>query len=153
MVLLHRPRLRTSPRSTVHLAWWPAMFFSPPPRTTNWRTKIRENKTNRGYKRYRTIIDENVIKLLKARELQKSYNKWITAIAVLRTRTKKTRKDIKNLQEIHKRLRLEYSATIEKILILERTKILKGSVTEKYKEAKSKSINQIAQKYISICWQ
>ena len=45
-------------------------------------------------------------------------------------------------------MREEYSTTIElqeKILILERIKILKEHITEKYKEGRSKRINRIAQ--------
>ena len=52
------------------------------------------------------------------------------------------------LQKIRKRLREEYSTTIElqeKILILERKKILKEHITEKYKEGRSKRIKHIAQ--------
>ena len=103
--------------------------------------------TKKGYKRYRTIIEEeNVSKLLKTGDLQESYNKWSTTIetsikTVQRTRTKNPRKDIKELQKIQKRLRKEYSTTVElqeKILILERIKILKEHITEKYKEGRSK---------------
>ena len=37
--------------------------------------------TKEGYKRYRTIIEEeNVSKLLKSGDLQESYNKWSTTI-------------------------------------------------------------------------
>ena len=108
----------------------------------------------KGYKRYRTIIEEeNVSKLLKTGDLQESYNKWSTTIetsikTVQRTRTKNPRKDIKELQKIWKRLREEYSTTVElqeKILILERIKILKEHITEKYKKGRSKRINRIAQ--------
>ena len=45
-------------------------------------------------------------------------------------------------------MREEYSTTIElheKILILERIRILKEHIIEKYKEGKSKTINLIAQ--------
>ena len=66
----------------------------------------------------------------------------------IKTKTKNTRKDIKELQKIHKRLREEYSTTVElheKILILERIKTLKKHITEKYKEGRSKRINCIAQ--------
>ena len=45
-------------------------------------------------------------------------------------------------------MREEYSNTIElqeKILILQRIKILKEQITEKYKEGRSKRINCIAQ--------
>ena len=65
-----------------------------------------------------------------------------------KTKTKNLRKDIKELQKIHKRLREEYSTTVElheKILILERIKTLKEHITEKYKEGRSKRINRIAQ--------
>ena len=65
-----------------------------------------------------------------------------------KTKKKNPRKDIKVLQKIRKRLREEYSTTVElheKILILERTKTLKEHITEKYKEDKSKRINLIAQ--------
>ena len=108
----------------------------------------------KGYKRYRTIIEEeNVSKLLKLGDLQESYNKWSIAIensikTVQKTRTKNPRKDIKELQKIRKRLREEFSTTEElheKILILERIKTLKEHITEKYKEVRSKRINRIAQ--------
>ena len=108
----------------------------------------------KGYKRYRTIIEEeNVSKLLKSGDLQESYNKWSIAIetsikTVQKTKTKNTRKDIKELQKIRKRLREEYSTTVElheKILILERINSLKEHITQKYKEGKSKRINRIAQ--------
>ena len=108
----------------------------------------------KGYKRYRTIIEEeNVSKLLKLGDLQESYNKWSIAIensikTVQKTRTKNPRKDIKELQKIRKRLREEFSTTEElheKILILERIKTLKEHITEKYKEGRSKRINHIAQ--------
>ena len=108
----------------------------------------------KGYKRYRTIIEEeNVSKLLKSEDLQESYNKWSAAIetsikTVQKTKTKNPRKDIKELQKIRKRLREEYSTTVElheKILILERIKTLKEHITEKYKEGRSKRINHIAQ--------
>ena len=52
-------------------------------------------------KRYRTIIkEENVSKLLKSGDLQKSYNKWSEAIetsikTVQKTKTKNPRKDTK----------------------------------------------------------
>ena len=75
--------------------------------------------TKTGYKRFRTIIDEeNVSQLLETRDLQESYNKWAITIEtsiknVQRKRTKNPRKDIKNLQKICKRLREEYSNTIE----------------------------------------
>ena len=110
--------------------------------------------TKEGYKRYRTIIEEeNVSKLLKLGDLQESYNKWSIAIensikTVQKTRTKNPRKDIKELQKIRKRLREEFSTTEElheKILILERIKTLKEHITEKYKEVRSKRINHIAQ--------
>ena len=110
--------------------------------------------TKEGYKRYRTIIEEeNVSKLLKLGDLQESYNKWSIAIensikTVQKTRTKNPRKDIKELQKIRKRLREEFSTTEElheKILILERIKTLKEHITEKYKEVRSKRINRIAQ--------
>ena len=110
--------------------------------------------TKEGYKRYRTIIEEeNVSKLLKSGDLQESYNKWSIAIetsikTVQKTKTKNTRKDIKELQKIRKRLREEYSTTVElheKILILERIKTLKEHITEKYKEGRSKRINRVAQ--------
>ena len=108
----------------------------------------------KGYKRYRTIIEEeNVSKLLKLGDLQESYNKWSIAIensikTVQKTRTKNPRKDIKELQKIRKRLREEFSTTEElheKILILETIKTLKEHITEKYKEGRSKRINHIAQ--------
>ena len=108
----------------------------------------------KGYKRYRTIIEEeNVSKLLKLGDLQESYNKWSAVIetsikTVEKTKTKNPRKDIKQLQKIHKRLREEYSTTVElheKILILERIKTLKEHITEKNKEGRSKRINRIAQ--------
>ena len=89
--------------------------------------------------------EENVSQLLKTGDLQESYNKCVTTIetsikTVQRKRTKNPRKDIKELQKIHKRLKEEYSTTIElheKILILERMKILKEHITEKYKEGRS----------------
>ena len=62
--------------------------------------------------------------------------------------TKNKNKNIKELQKIRKRLREEYSTTVElheKILILERIKTLKEHITEKYKEGRSKRINHIAQ--------
>ena len=107
-----------------------------------------------GYKRYRTIIEEeNVSELLKLGDLQESYNKWSIAIensikTVQKTRTKHPRKDIKKLQKIRKRLREEFSTKEElheKILILERIKTLKEHIIEKYKEVRSKRINRIAQ--------
>ena len=55
----------------------------------------------KGYKRYRTIIEEeNVSKLLKLGDLQESYNKWSAVIetsikTVEKTKTKNPRKDIK----------------------------------------------------------
>ena len=110
--------------------------------------------TKKTYKRYIIIIEEeNVSKLLKSGDLQESYNKWSIAIetsikTVQKTKTKNTRKDIKELQKIRKRLREEYSTTVElheKILILERIKTLKEHITEKYKEGRSKRINRIAQ--------
>ena len=110
--------------------------------------------TKKTYKRYIIIIEEeNVSKLLKSGDLQESYNKWSIAIetsikTVQKTKTKNTRKDIKELQKIRKRLREEYSTTEElheKILILERIKTLKEHITEKYKEGRSKRINRIAQ--------
>ena len=67
---------------------------------------------------------------------------------VQKTKTKNPRKDIKELQKISKRLREEYSTTVqlhEKILILERKKTLKEHITEKYKEGRSKRINRIAE--------
>ena len=65
-----------------------------------------------------------------------------------KNKNKNPRKDIKELQKIRKRLREEYSTTVElheKILILERIKTLKEHITEKYKEGRSKRINRIAQ--------
>ena len=65
-----------------------------------------------------------------------------------KTKTKNTRKDIKELQKILKRLREEYSTTVElheKIVILERIKTLTEHITETYKEGRSKRINRIAQ--------
>ena len=116
----------------------------------------RPNKiiTKEGYKRYRTIIEEeNVSKLLKLGYLQESCNKWSIATensikTVQKTRTKNPRKDIKELQKIRKRFREEFSTTEElheKILILERIKTLKEHITEKYQEVRSKRINRIAQ--------
>ena len=58
-----------------------------------------------------------------------------------KNQNKNPRKDIKELQKIHKSLREEYSTTVElheKILILERIKTLKEHITEKYKEVRSK---------------
>ena len=63
-------------------------------------------------------------------------------------RTTLSRKDIKELQNIRKRLREEFSTTEElheKILILQRIKTLKEHITEKYKEVRGKRINHIAQ--------
>ena len=111
--------------------------------------------TKEGYKRYRTIIEEeNVSKLLKSEDLQESYNKWSAAIetsikTVQKTKTKNPRKDIKELQKIPKRLRKEYSTTVElheKMLILERIKIWKEHITEKYKDGRSKKIHHITRK-------
>ena len=65
-----------------------------------------------------------------------------------KTKTKNPRKDIKELQKILKRLREEYSTTVElheKIVILERIKTLTEHITETYKEGRSKRINRIAQ--------
>ena len=65
-----------------------------------------------------------------------------------KTKTKNPRKDIKELQKILKRLREEYSTTVElheKIVILERIKTLTEHITETYKEDRSKRINRIAQ--------
>ena len=78
-------------------------------------------------------------------DLHKSYNKWAITIetfikTVQRRRTKNSRKDLKELQKTHKRLRDKISITIElheKMLILERIKILKEHITEKYKEGRS----------------
>ena len=89
--------------------------------------------------------EENVSQLLKTGDLQESYNKCATTIetsikTVQRKRTKNPRKDTKELQKIHKRLREEYSTIIElheKILILERIKILKEHITGKYIEGRS----------------
>ena len=73
--------------------------------------------TKKGYKRYRTTIEEeNVSKLLKSGDHQESYNKWSTAIetsikTVEKTKIKNPRKDIKELQKICKRSREEYSTT------------------------------------------
>ena len=86
-------------------------------------------------------------------DLHESYNKWaatkeISIKTVQRRRTKSLRKDIKELQKICKRLREEYSNATklhEKMLILERIKILKEHIAEKYKEGRSKRINCIAQ--------
>ena len=71
-------------------------------------------------------------KKLKTRELQESYNKWITTIETSIKTAQRTKKDprkyMKELQKIRKRLRQEYSTTIElheKIRILERIKTLK----------------------------
>ena len=114
----------------------------------------KEIITKKGYKRYKTIIEEeNVSKLLKSGDIQERYNKWSIAIetsikTVQKTKIKNTRKDTKELQKIRKRLREEYSTTEElheKILILERIKTLKEHITEKYKEVRSKRINRIAQ--------
>ena len=114
----------------------------------------KEIITKKGYKRHKTIIEEeNVSKLLKSGDIQERYNKWSIAIetsikTVQKTKIKNTRKDTKELQKIRKRLREEYSTTEElheKILILERIKTLKEHITEKYKEVRSKRINRIAQ--------
>ena len=97
----------------------------------DFKTPTKEQRpkkiiTKKGYERYRTIIEEqNVSKLLKSGDLQERYNKWFAAIetsikTVQRTKTKNPRKDIKGLQKICKRLREEYSITVElheKILI------------------------------------
>ena len=50
-------------------------------------------------------------------------------------KNKNPRKDIKELQKIYKRLREEYLTTIEphEKILLERVKILKEDITEKYK--------------------
>ena len=76
-----------------------------------------------------------------------------------KTKMKNPRKDIKELQKIHKRLREEYSTTIElheKILILERIKTMKECITGKYKEGRSKDSstwedNRERQEYITTC--
>ena len=68
---------------------------------------------------------------------------------VQKTKTKNPRKDIKELQKIPKRLRKEYSTTVElheKMLILERIKIWKEHITEKYKDGRSKKIHHIKRK-------
>ena len=110
--------------------------------------------TKKEYKRYRAITEEeNVSQPLKMGDLHESYNKWaatkeIFIKTVQRRRTKNLRKDIKELQKICKRLREEYSNAIElheKMLILERIKILKEHIAEKYKEDRRKRINCIAQ--------
>ena len=65
-----------------------------------------------------------------------------------KNKSENPRKDIKELQKIRKRLREEYSTTLElqeKILILERIKTLKEDITEKYKESRNKRANRIAQ--------
>ena len=65
-----------------------------------------------------------------------------------KNQNKNPRKDIKELQKIHKSLREEYSTTVElheKILILERIKTLKEHITEKYKEGGSKRVHCMAQ--------
>ena len=78
--------------------------------------------TQKGYKRYKTIIEENASKLLKSGDLQESYNKWYTAIetsikTVQRTKRKNPRKDIKelqkNLQKIERRI-FNHSRTSQK---------------------------------------
>ena len=68
----------------------------------------------KGYKRYRTIIEEeNVSKLLKSGDLQESYNKWSVATetsikAVQKNKNKKPKKGYqratKNLQRIERRI-------------------------------------------------
>ena len=70
--------------------------------------------TEKGYKRYRTIIEEeNVSKLLKSGDLQESYNKWSVATetsikAVQKNKNKKPKKGYqratKNLQRIERRI-------------------------------------------------
>ena len=90
---------------------------------------------------------------MRTGDLQESYNKWATTIetpikTAQRRRAKNPRKDIKELQKICKRLREEYSNAIElheKMLILERIKVLKEHNAEKYKEGRIKRINCIAQ--------
>ena len=102
--------------------------------------------------------EENVSKLLKTGDLQESYNKWSTTIEtsvklIQRTRTKSPMKDIKELQKNRKRSREEYLTTIElheKILILQRIKILNEHITEKYKEDRSKRINRTAQEIKNV---
>ena len=122
--------------------------------TPNEGQRPKKIITIKGYKRYRTIIEEeNVSKLLKSGDLQESYNKWSVAIetsitTVQKTKTKNPRKDIKELQKIRKRLREDYSTTVEpheKILILEKIETLKEDITEKYKEGRSKRLNRIVQ--------
>ena len=67
---------------------------------------------------------------------------------VQQQKMKNPSKDIKELQKIRKRMRQEYSTTVElheKIIILERIKTLKEHITDKYKEGGSKRINRIVQ--------
>ena len=76
---------------------------------TNWRTKAKENNNKKkGYKRHRTIIEEeNVSKPLNSRDLHESYNNWSTATeisikTVERTKAKNPKKDIKGLPKFAK---------------------------------------------------
>ena len=115
-----------------------------------WQTEMRASP-KKDIKDNRTIIEKDVSQLLKTGDLQESYNKWVATIEtsiVQRRWTKNPRKDIKELQKIHKRLREECLTAIElleKILILERIKILKECITEKYIEGRIKRINHVAQ--------
>ena len=110
--------------------------------------------TSQGYKRYKRILEEeNISKIVENGQLQESYDNWSLVVEntikkVQRTKKKNTRKDIKEIQEICKNLRKEYSnekQIHEKMLIIERIKILKEHIVEKYKEIRSKKINHIAE--------
>ena len=82
--------------------------------TPNEGQRPKKIITIKGYKRYRTIIEEeNVSKLLKSGDLQESYNKWSVAIetSITTVQLKKTKKSkeryqraAKNSQKIERRI-------------------------------------------------
>ena len=76
------------------------------------KNKDQKNNNKKGYKRYRTIIEENVSKLLTSGDLQESYNKWSVAIETsIKTTENKNKKSkeryqraAKNSQKIERRI-------------------------------------------------
>ena len=120
---------------------------------------IDEQKKNRiickcGYKKYRNkLIQKQISGILKKDKIQVSYDKWseevhnnITEVEINSRQI--PRKDIMQLKRERKKLRAQYQNTEylhQKMVIIERIKLIQEHITDKMKENRSRRIIKIAQ--------
>ena len=106
--------------------------------------------TRKWYKRYQAIFQEKEIsKILEKGELQESYETWVDEVEntikqIEKTKIKNPMKDIRNIQQKTKKLRMELKTTrntLEKYILLQKVKILKEHIIDKLKESRAAKIS------------